>query len=163
MQPPYGPPPGGTPQGYGPPTAPGAPLQQGYGPPTTPGAPLPPGGYGTQPQPPPGGPVGGYLPAAPGAPLGGQKKIEPLAIVSLVAGLVGLPAGLCCSWFALAFTLVAVGTGAFALVNISNKPNELGGKGLAIGGIIAGLAIPAMLIAFVFLSVAFLSLPAIFG
>lgn len=156
MQPPYGPPPGGQTQvsagqqGYGAPP-------QGYGP--------PPQGYGQPPgygPPPQGGPPGGYLPPAPGQPIGGEKRVDPLAIVSLVTGLVGLPAGFCCSWFALLFTFVAVGTGAFALVNISNKPDELGGKGLAIAGIVAGLLVPVMLVAFVFLSVAFLSLPALF-
>lgn len=160
MQPPDGPPPGAGQPGYGPPTQPGygAPTQPGYGPPPQ-AYPTGPG-YGPPPQ--QGGPPGGYLPSAPGQPVSGGKKVDPLAIVSLVSGLLGLPMGFCCSWFALIFTVVAVGTGAFALVNISNKPNELGGKGIAIAGIIAGLLVPVMLVALIFLSVAFLSLPVLF-
>ena len=70
----------------------------------------------------------------------------------------GIPAGFCCSWFALISTPAAIGTGVFALMNISKDPERQKGKELAIVGIVAGLLLPAMLVVFVFVGVAMLGI-----
>ncbi len=71
------------------------------------------------------------MPPPPGA-AAGQSKV--LAIVSLVLGILSL---LCCNWFIVG--LAAVITGFIAKSKASGNPNEYGGAGLALGGIIAGV------------------------
>ncbi len=78
-------------------------------------------------------------------------------------GLLGLPVSLCCSWFALLFTVGALATGIAALVRISGKPDELKGKGLAIAGIVCGLIVPVLIVLFLIFSVALFSLPVLFS
>jgi hypothetical protein len=137
----YGPP-GGS-QG-GPPFAPGG---GGYGGPPGGGASPPSGGYGG----PPGGygqgpPAGGYgapsgvgfgMPGQLGPPPGGPR-VHPLAIVSLVAGLLSMPA--CCCWFGLALPICAVVCGFLALGRIQGSPQVYSGTlfcyiGMACGGL----------------------------
>ena len=118
--------------GYGYPSAP--PLgqqgygQQGYGQ-------QPPGygqqgygqqGYGQQPPgyPPPGAP-GGYGQA--------PQQTSPLAIVSLVLGIVGIP---CCTFFVLG--IGAVVTGFLARKQIAESQGRLKGDGMALAGLIVG-------------------------
>lgn len=59
------------------------------------------------------------------------------AIASLVLGLVSITVGLCCS-IGLLTSPVAVGMGIFSLIQIKNKPDQYGGKPLAIIGIVTG-------------------------
>ncbi len=95
-------------QGYG---------QQGYG-----------QGYG-QGQPP------SYPPQPPGAPGGyGQpQQTSPLAIVSLVLGIVGF---LCCTFFVLG--IGAVVTGFLARKQIAESQGRLKGQGMATAGLVLG-------------------------
>lgn len=124
QQPPYGSPPGAPPFGGGSPPPFGG-GGSGYGP--------PPGGY-----PPAGGPPGGYQPPVPGFFPGAGQQTEVTAIVSLVAGLIGMPASFCCSFLAIPVWIVAIGSGVFALMKISKEPARWKGKEIAIGGIVLG-------------------------
>ena len=103
-------------QGYG---------QQGYGQ-QPPGYGQQPQGYGQQPPgyPPPGAP-GGYGQAPP--------QTSPLAIVSLVLGIVGF---LCCTFFVL--SIGAVVTGFLARKQIDESQGRLKGTGMALAGLILG-------------------------
>jgi hypothetical protein len=72
----------------------------------------------------------------------GDKK--GLAIASLVLGILGLPLLFC---FGIGFLLSLVGLvlGIVALVKASRHPHEYGGKGLAIGGLVAsGMSVLAL-------------------
>jgi hypothetical protein len=76
---------------------------------------------------------------APGAPIAlvTQKKTEPLAIVALVFGGLGI-FGFCCGLF-LAAAVAGVVCGHLALSKIKSNP-ELEGHGLALSGMIIGYA-----------------------
>jgi hypothetical protein len=107
---------GGGPPGYGPPPGP-----PGYGP--------PPGGFG----PPPGGfgPPGG---GPPGMMMGGPK-FSPLAITSMILGIVSIPS--CCCWFVGSPMAVAgLVLGIIAMGKIRSNPQMVKGGGMAIAGII---------------------------
>lgn len=70
-----------------------------------------------------------------------------LAIVSLVCGLISIPAALvCCAGFP--FNLIGLVTGGIAISQINGNPQEQTGKGLAIGGIVASLASVAVVVIF---------------
>jgi hypothetical protein len=73
-------------------------------------------------------------PVAPMA-LGPQKKTEPLAIMALVFGVMGL-LGFCCGLF-LAAAVAGIVCGHLALSKIKANP-ELEGHGLALSGMIIG-------------------------
>ena len=64
---------------------------------------------------------------------GGSGKNQTLAIVSLVTGIISF---LCCNWFIVG--LAAVVMGFIAKGKAEKNPNEYGGRGLAMGGIITG-------------------------
>jgi len=66
-----------------------------------------------------------------------SPKMDPLAIVSLVCGVVGLIMVCCCGWLTIPLALAAIGTGAAAVMRI-NKDPMLTGKGLAFAGIALG-------------------------
>jgi len=67
-----------------------------------------------------------------------QKLKQGMAITSLVLGVLGLPSGGCVG----VGGLVGVILGIVALVKANSRPNEYGGKGLAIGGIVtSGLSL----------------------
>lgn len=137
----YGPPGGAPPGGYGPPGG-GPPMggPPGYGP--------PPGGYGPPPGGPPGygPPPGGYGPPPPGGfgPPGGPPgmmmggpRFNPLAITSLVLGILSIPS--CCCWFVGApFAIAGAGLvlGIIALNKIRKSPQEWKGGGMAIAGVV---------------------------
>jgi uncharacterized protein DUF4190 len=110
------------------PGTPGAPGQPPYGQP----------GYGQPPygQPPQyGQPPGGYPPPPPGAPGGyGQQKTSPLAITSLVLGIVGIP---CCTLFVLG--IAAVVTGFLGRKQIAESNGLLKGEGMALTGLALGV------------------------
>lgn len=134
---PYNPPPGGgnpyggNPYGGNPFGGNAPPPGNPYGPP--PGAgPYGPSDFG----PPPGGTPGGF----PGGPA--PQGTESLAWVSLGAGIAGLPTSLCCSLFGLPVPIIALVCGFMALSKIKAEPHRLGGKNLAIAGmVLAGLSL----------------------
>lgn len=97
------------------------------------GAPAGPGGAAPYGQPAYGQPPG-YPPAS-GAPDGyGQpQKNAPLAIVSLVLGIVGVP---CCTLFV--FGIAAVVTGFLARRQIDASQGALKGGGMAMAGLVLG-------------------------
>ena len=64
----------------------------------------------------------------------GQSKVLPT--VSLVAGIVSLP-GICC-YLGLLLGPVALVTGFIGLNQIKSNPQQYGGRGLAIGGMVVG-------------------------
>lgn len=123
------PPPGG---GYGsqppPPGGPpyGGPPQQPYGAAPTPyGAAPPPGGpYG----PPPGG---GY------GPPGGNDQAKTFGIVSLVLGIIGLPATCCCWFIGWIFPVGALITGLVGYSKAGENPSSEA-KPFSIAGIVLG-------------------------
>jgi Domain of unknown function (DUF4190) len=132
----YGPPGGG---GYGPPPGGGPPMGGGYGPPGggPPGfGPPPGGGFG----PPQGGGYGG--PGGPMMPGGmGGQKFNPLAIVSMICGILSIPTCFC-SCFAPGINsplaLAAVVCGIIALNKMKAEPQMWKGGGMAIAGIVTG-------------------------
>ncbi len=74
----------------------------------------------------------------PGGPLG-PARVHPLAIVSLITGLLSMP--LCCCWtIGLPFPLAiaAVVCGIIAIGKVKSNPQVFSGTGLAIAGIICG-------------------------
>jgi hypothetical protein len=132
--PPPSEPPAGQPSGTPPEPGSGQPGygQPGYG---QPGYGQP--GYGQQGygQPPYGQPPN-YPPAPPGAPGGyGQapQQTSPLAIVSLVTGILGF---LCCTFFLLG--IAAVVTGYLARKQIAESQGRLKGNGMAVAGMVLG-------------------------
>jgi hypothetical protein len=126
----YGGPPGGfgpPPGGFGPP---GGPPPGGYGPPGGP----PPGGYG-----PPGmgGPPPGFGPPMGGGPMMGGPKVHPLAIVSLITGILSLPA--CCCWFfGFPLPICAIVCAIIGLGKIKANPQMFKGGGMCVAGMVCG-------------------------
>lgn len=66
-----------------------------------------------------------------------QNATNPLAIVSLVSGILSVTVGFCC-YLGLLLGPVALVTGFLARRNIAQSPTQLGGKGFAIAGIVMG-------------------------
>ncbi|MGI8640040.1 MAG: DUF4190 domain-containing protein [Pyrinomonadaceae bacterium] len=66
-------------------------------------------------------------------PVTGQGQNQTLAIVSLVLGILSIP---CCGF--IIFGIASVITGFMAKSRADQNPNEYGGRGLALGGIIIG-------------------------
>jgi len=78
---------------------------------------------------------GSYYSAPPGGPAD-EEKMHPLAIVSLVAGILSIP--MCCCWGGGALPgIVAVITGFMAMSQINQDP-LMKGRGLAIAGLVCG-------------------------
>lgn len=131
----YGPPPGGG--GFGGPPGGYPPGGGGFGSP-------PGGGFGGPPGGGFGGPPPGYPPGfvgsggGPGGGFGGGPRTETLAIISLVVGILSVPMSFCCSFFGIPLSITAVIMGVIAIGNINKDPQQLDGKGLAIGGIATG-------------------------
>jgi len=107
--------------------------------------PPPPPGYG-----PPGYGPPGYGPGAPPPINPGTSGPNPLAIASLVSGVVGILLSFCCGIFAFPVAVVAVATGAIGLSQTSSQQSE--GRGLAIAGICCGVATLVLAVGFLFLS-----------
>ena len=63
------------------------------------------------------------------------SKQQNLAITSFILGLVSMSIGLCC-WLGVLTAPVGLVLGIVALVQIKNEPHKIGGKGLAIAGVI---------------------------
>lgn len=99
----------------------------------------PPGGYGIG-LPPGVDPMAGAGPGGAGPGFGMQQQ-EPMAIVSLVLGVIAIPLWGCCGPASLAVTLVGLILGFVSLGRLNREPQRFTGKGLAI----AGLAINGVL------------------
>jgi hypothetical protein len=115
---------GGGPPGYGPPGGGfGPPQGGGFGPP-------PGGGYGG-----PGGPPGMMMPG------GGGQRFSPLAIISMICGIMSVPTCFC-SCFAPGLNsplaIAAIVCGIIALNKIKAEPQIWKGGGMAIAGIATG-------------------------
>jgi hypothetical protein len=77
----------------------------------------------------------GWMPPPPPAyPVAPQQS---LAVASLILGIVSVTVGWCCS-FGILTSPIALILGIISLVQIKNDPMKYGGKGFAIGGIVAG-------------------------
>jgi len=63
-----------------------------------------------------------------------------LAIASLVCGILALPFGLCCSFLGIPLGIAAAIMGGIAISRANAQPDMYGGKGLALGGLICGIA-----------------------
>lgn len=85
-------------------------------------------------------PVSGAAQGPPGDPsgvpptYGRPQQTSPLAIVSLVLGILGLP---CCMFFVLG--IAAVVTGLVSRKQIRDSQGRLKGDGMALGGIVLGV------------------------
>ncbi|MBA2736395.1 MAG: DUF4190 domain-containing protein, partial [Pyrinomonadaceae bacterium] len=75
--------------------------------------------------------IGANTPFQP--PASGAGQNQTLAIVSLILGILSV---LCCAWFLPG--IAAVVLGFMAKSKAEQNPNEYGGRGLALGGIITG-------------------------
>jgi hypothetical protein len=135
----YGGPPGGGGFGGAPPPGGG-----GFGQPPGGGFGGPPGGYGN---PPP------YMPQVPGQSISGNVPIEPLAIGSLIVGLISVPGSFCCSFAILPVSLAAIVTGIMAFGKARQRNDQLG-KLFAISGIGTGAVGIVLLIVFLALGMA---------
>jgi len=115
-----------------------------YGPP--PGFSPPPFGYGPPPgAPPPMNPMNpmGVPPPPPGN--------NGLAVASLVCGILALFPGCCCGFIGIPLSVVAVVMGIVAMNQINASGGQMGGKNLAIGGLVCGgIAIAVDICAIVF-------------
>jgi hypothetical protein len=92
----------------------------------------PPGGYGI-------GLPPGVDPMTGGGPGGGPgqgSQQEPMAIISLVLGVVAIPLWFCCGLFSLALTVVGVILGFVSLGRFNREPGRYTGKPLAIAGLV---------------------------
>lgn len=101
--------------------------QNPYGPP--PGFSPPPFGYGPPPgaMPPP-NPMGSPMP----------PRTHGLAIASMICGILALFPGCCCGLFGLPLSIAAVVMGLLAMSQINQSGGQLGGKGMAIAGVVCG-------------------------
>ena len=85
-------------------------------------------------------PPGAQQPYGPPPDLRNAPKTDELAVVSLVLAIVGVPFFCCCGWISLITSIAAIACGAVSLQRIKTDP-KLGGRGLAIAGIILGASI----------------------
>lgn len=69
---------------------------------------------------------------------GPNKPTESMATVSLVTGVLGLLTSFCCGLLGLPLPIVAIVCGFMAISKINQNPQQYGGKGLAIGGLVCG-------------------------
>jgi hypothetical protein len=105
-------------------------------PPSSGGASAPPPSSGGASAPPPSsGGASAPPPSSGGA--SAPPKTNVLAIVSLVCGLLSIPMVMCC--YGLPFNLIGIITGGIAIMQIGKDPDGMKGKGMAIGGIVAGI------------------------
>lgn len=95
-------------------------------------------------------PPAGAQPYGPPPDLRNARKTDELAIASIVLAGVGVPFFCCCAWVSIITSIAAVACGAASLQRIKNDP-KLGGKGLAITGIILGATIALVFIAWLVL------------
>jgi hypothetical protein len=109
-------------------SAPTPPAQPSYAPPS--------GGFGApQFQPPPQQMQGGWAPPPPPPYKAGPK--QGMAIASMCCGIFSVTIGWCC-YLGVISAPVALGLGIYQLIQIKNKPDENGGKSMAIVGVALG-------------------------
>lgn len=109
-----------------------------------------------QPQPPP------YNPYAPSKPQQQQPnnyyqppmgpRVSPLAIVSLVTGILSLPLTFCCCLFSVPLSLVAIICGAIAIPQC-RPGGPYTGRGLAVAGLTLGLIAILLIVGMIILQV----------
>lgn len=79
---------------------------------------------------------------------------EPMGIISLVLGVVSVPAYFCCSAFALVFNIAGLVLGFVSLSRVNSQPGRYtSGKGIAIAALVVNalfLILNVVLIIFVF-------------
>jgi hypothetical protein len=68
----------------------------------------------------------------------GGPKTSALSIVSLVLGILSLLSSCCCGLLAIPFSIGAIVCGIIGISKANASPQEVSGKGLAIGGIATG-------------------------
>jgi hypothetical protein len=68
----------------------------------------------------------------------GVPQTSPLAIGSLVCGILAILSGCCCGIIGLALGVAALVMGIMALRQTKAEPHAFSGGGLAIGGIVTG-------------------------
>ena len=107
------------------------PDHQAAGAPAYPPAAYPPAAYPPSGYAPAGYPAAGYGPSAP--------KPEPMALLSLIFGIVGIPLGLVCC-IGIAGSIAAIVLGAVAGQRIGASDGALTGAGMAKAGLIIGIA-----------------------
>jgi hypothetical protein len=67
--------------------------------------------------------------------MGGGPRVNPLAIVSMVLGILSIPG--CCCWFASApMAVAALVLGIIGMGKIRSSPQEWKGGGMAIAGVV---------------------------
>ena len=107
-------------------------------PPPPPGDPFPQPGGQFPPQPP-----NGFQPYPASAPMGAKQRNSGMAVASLVCSLVGL---IPCFWFLQVMGLLGAIFGFIGLKQ--TKGGERGGRGLAMAGVIIGIVLVVLCIAF---------------
>lgn len=122
-------------------------------------------GYGAPPPPPPGGGSYPSYPTDPGSggygqppydqsqygggqPGGGQQT-NGLAIASLVTGILGIP--LVCCWVGVLLSIAAIVTGFLGKKKADESGGRIGGRGMALAGIILGVIGVVLLIVLIIL------------
>jgi len=103
--------------------------------------------------PPPPVPSPWTAPPPPAYPVNPQQS---LAATSLILGIASVTLGLCC-YFGILTAPISLVLGIVALAQIKNDPKKYGGKGMAIGGIVAsGLYFGILLLIILFYGIGFL-------
>jgi len=103
--------------------------------------------------PPPPVPSPWTAPPPPAYPVNPQQS---LAATSLILGIASVTLGLCC-YFGILTAPISQVLGIVALVQVKNDPKKYGGKGMAIGGIVAsGLYFGILLLIILFYGIGFL-------
>lgn len=72
------------------------------------------------------------------ASMGGQQ-LNIVALISMIAGILGLPASCCCNCFSVPFAITAIVMGIIALRQFRATPYRFTGKGMAIAGLTCGI------------------------
>ena len=67
-----------------------------------------------------------------------MPKTSGLAIASLVLGILSIPT-CCCYGFGMLIGIAAIITGAMGISQVNKAPQEFGGKGMAIAGLVCGI------------------------
>lgn len=68
----------------------------------------------------------------------GMERTHPLAIASLVTGILAIVPGCCCGLLGIPLAIAAVITGIIGMQKINGDPAQFKGKGLAIAGLACG-------------------------
>ena len=66
------------------------------------------------------------------------SRIHPFAVTGLIMGILSVTLGLCCC-YGLPFNLLGIVFSTVALIQIQHRPEQYGGRGLAIAGLVLSL------------------------